>query len=300
LKDSSRLLDISLQKDLQNLDNSDFNMIYGIANIKEYVGLFVLRQDFLNRTTTLIDHATKAVRIPAETKKVWDLESTRFYLSDIPIDDPDLVLRKTEKYASKYDHRLDILQENGLTSIETDRAYLYESKNYYPRANLISAKNAIYMKHDENHAENILKAVISSDFDPSKNVIIDSDKDNSNLNSDNIESGDVGNYDFESYLPQNMKVKINIREDSYFVLSDTFYPGWEAKVDDKKVVIDKANYAFRAVFIPKGEHVLQMYYQPTFDQLGKSLTEVGVVLLFFGLACFIFLKFGKMIRYERK
>ena len=45
-------------------------------------------------------------------------------------------------------------------------------------------------------------------------------------------------------------------------LSDNFYPEWEAKIDNKNTKILKANYSFRAVSVPKGEHRVNFFYNP--------------------------------------
>jgi hypothetical protein len=46
------------------------------------------------------------------------------------------------------------------------------------------------------------------------------------------------------------------------VVTDTFYPGWKAFVDGKRAQIDRANYLFRGVTVPAGEHTLVMRYYP--------------------------------------
>jgi len=49
----------------------------------------------------------------------------------------------------------------------------------------------------------------------------------------------------------------------FFVLSNTMYPGWEARLDGRKVAILKAYGLFQAVYIPnEGEHFLEFFYSP--------------------------------------
>ncbi|MFH1799444.1 MAG: hypothetical protein ABH891_01165 [Candidatus Omnitrophota bacterium] len=49
----------------------------------------------------------------------------------------------------------------------------------------------------------------------------------------------------------------------FFVLSNTMYPGWEAKLDDRMVSILKAYGLFQAVYIPvAGEHFIDFSYSP--------------------------------------
>ncbi len=56
--------------------------------------------------------------------------------------------------------------------------------------------------------------------------------------------------------------------DGFVVLSDQFYPGWRAYVDGRESPIYRANYLFRAVPVPAGEHVVEFTYQPVSVGLG--------------------------------
>ena len=71
----------------------------------------------------------------------------------------------------------------------------------------------------------------------------------------------------------------------YLVLVDSYYPGWLAYVDGRRVPILRANYAFRAVEVPAGEHRVEFRYGPWtfYTGLCASLLSLaaGVFLLRF-------------------
>lgn len=48
-----------------------------------------------------------------------------------------------------------------------------------------------------------------------------------------------------------------------FYVSDTYYPGWKATIDNKEARIYRANYNFRAVLVPKGTSSVLFTYTPT-------------------------------------
>jgi hypothetical protein len=48
------------------------------------------------------------------------------------------------------------------------------------------------------------------------------------------------------------------------VISDVLAPGWSATVDGREAPIVRADYAFRAVPVPAGEHDVVMRYLPWF------------------------------------
>jgi uncharacterized membrane protein YfhO len=61
----------------------------------------------------------------------------------------------------------------------------------------------------------------------------------------------------------------------YLVLSDTFYPGWRAFVDGRRAEIVPADHAFRAVYVPVGQHVVEFRYQPGSLQFGAILSALA-------------------------
>jgi uncharacterized membrane protein YfhO len=70
--------------------------------------------------------------------------------------------------------------------------------------------------------------------------------------------------------------------DALFFISDTYYPGWRAFVDGKETKIYRANYAFRAIKVPKGTHEVLMYYLPNSFVFGiyLSIMGLGTLLVF--------------------
>ena len=59
-------------------------------------------------------------------------------------------------------------------------------------------------------------------------------------------------------------------------LSDNFASGWQASVDGKPEKIILANYSFRAVAIPAGEHHVVFVYKPKSFVLGMIASLVGI------------------------
>jgi hypothetical protein len=74
------------------------------------------------------------------------------------------------------------------------------------------------------------------------------------------------------------------RDGSYLVLTDQFYPGWQATVDGNQTTIYRANALVRAVWVPSGHHAIEFRYAPTSLKVGLWLASLGAAcLLFVGL-----------------
>jgi uncharacterized membrane protein YfhO len=78
--------------------------------------------------------------------------------------------------------------------------------------------------------------------------------------------------------PGSLEVLVRSQRDAFLVLSEVFYPGWEARLDGREVEILCANYIFRAVLVPRGEHTVSLRYRPRSVLWGALLTGVFVVL----------------------
>ncbi|MCC6537691.1 MAG: YfhO family protein [Bryobacterales bacterium] len=62
------------------------------------------------------------------------------------------------------------------------------------------------------------------------------------------------------------------------VLSDTWYPGWQATVDGRPVPIVEVDGALRGVVATAGRHVIEMRYRPGSVYLGFALTLLGAAV----------------------
>jgi hypothetical protein len=70
------------------------------------------------------------------------------------------------------------------------------------------------------------------------------------------------------YQAERLNLKINCGESGYLVLTDTYFPGWRARLDGEPVRIEKAADIVRAVPVPPGDHSIHMFYQPWGFRLG--------------------------------
>lgn len=78
------------------------------------------------------------------------------------------------------------------------------------------------------------------------------------------------------YSDQGLSIKTSTNIQAPLFISNVFYPGWKAFLDNREVPIGKMNYMFQSVNIPEGIHLLELKYQP------KSFF-VGLYLALFGL-----------------
>jgi len=84
--------------------------------------------------------------------------------------------------------------------------------------------------------------------------------------------------------PDVMRLETSAEAPGLLVLSETYDPHWRATVDGEDVEIMSANFMFRAVPIPAGEHVVELRYEPVPLQIGLGISAVTVAVLVPALA----------------
>lgn len=88
----------------------------------------------------------------------------------------------------------------------------------------------------------------------------------------------TGNAEIILYEPNSVKIRVITPTTSFLVLSDTYYPGWKAFVDDEEVKIYRTNYAFRGVVVPEGAHTVVFRYKPTSFAIGLWISAVSFLI----------------------
>jgi hypothetical protein len=79
-------------------------------------------------------------------------------------------------------------------------------------------------------------------------------------------------------LPECVVVAVKSDGPAYLVLADTFDPGWSATMDGQPAPIRPAYIAFRAVYVPAGEHTVVFTYRPAGFEIGLVLSTCGLLL----------------------
>ena len=81
------------------------------------------------------------------------------------------------------------------------------------------------------------------------------------------------------YQPERVVVEATLDAPGALVLADTWYPGWQARIDGQPAPVLRANYLFRAVLLPAGQHVVQFEFRPASLRLGAGVSLAAALLL---------------------
>lgn len=85
-------------------------------------------------------------------------------------------------------------------------------------------------------------------------------------------SEDIRVPEIKEYLPNKTVFKTNNDSNTILFLSDVYSKDWKAYIDDKETILMRADYAFRAIAVPQGEHIIKFVYLPNSFRYGLYLT----------------------------
>ena len=84
------------------------------------------------------------------------------------------------------------------------------------------------------------------------------------------------------YAASQVTVRALLDQPGYLVLSDAYYPGWTAAVGGRPVPVLPANFAFRAVALEPGEHVVEFRCSPPGLKPGALVSAMTIIALWVG------------------
>ena len=87
-----------------------------------------------------------------------------------------------------------------------------------------------------------------------------------------------GRVTLAAYRASEVELDIDMETPGLVVLSDTFYPGWEAAVDGAPQPIVRANYFARGVFVDRGQHRVVFRYAPDSYRNGWWISIASLVI----------------------
>ncbi len=83
------------------------------------------------------------------------------------------------------------------------------------------------------------------------------------------------------YRAERMVVETRSARPSYLVMSESFDPGWHARVDGKEAAVLEANLYFRAVPLTAGSHRVELFYRPASYIWGWRVFGLSLIVVVF-------------------
>jgi len=151
--------------------------------------------------------------------------------------------------------------------------YIVENKQAVPRISLF------YKIERENNAQKILSTLFNRTFNPLTTVVLEGNP-HYQYNNTPLHT----NISLYAYTENSIRINSRTNVPTILVLDDNYYPGWNAYVDGHLTKIYRANYTFRSIILPAGNHHISFIYEPSSLKIGTIISGISFFLLV--LLCF--------------
>jgi hypothetical protein len=162
-----------------------------------------------------------------------------------------------------------------------------ERENYFPRAWLVDS----FVVVKENEIKNYMQ---KTPIDYRRTVVLEKMPTFVKNTADSLSNVSVTCL---FYSDNYFKYRIKTNKSAFLVLSEIWYPDWTAYVDGIQFEVYRANYCFRAVEIPKGEHILEMKFESNAFKFGTFITSLTIFLVLVGLVLTYRFEIGKHLHF---
>jgi O-antigen/teichoic acid export membrane protein len=242
----------SYDKPNEKVFNPNVGMFYGLADIRGYDS--IIPKQYADLMGSL-----------APQDELLYNRIAPFYNPD-PLSSPLINLLNV-----KYVLTTRPLPNAGYTLVYDDEIKIYRNDRVLPRAFMVPQARVIF-----NRAALLAQM---KHFDPTREVLLEQDPGLTTVGSCALKPVSI-----DKYSSTEVVVKSDQACAGWLVLSDSYFPGWIAQIDSADTPLYRADYNFRAVYVPAGAHTVRFKYSPVSFRAGIIGSFLGAMLVLLGFA----------------
>ncbi len=174
--------------------------------------------------------------------RLWQLMSVRYVVDQRDISDPGLQL-----------------------VFEEDELKVFEMGDPFDRVWFVSETEAIF------NNEQAIARLAADDFDLRRTAIVAAPLNVSLEDSDATAA-------IVDFNPTRLDVEVDASGRQLMVVSQIYYPGWQAKIDGQPAELLQVNAALQGVVVPAGNHLVQLTFWPNTFVWGLIISGVALLI----------------------
>jgi hypothetical protein len=118
-------------------------------------------------------------------------------------------------------------------------------------------------------------------FDPAAMALVDAGEEQAASSQDGSRSSGRPSalVTTQSVEPGRIRVNVTSTSGGFLVLSESYYPGWRARIGNRDVPVQRANLALQGVSVPPGEHVVTFEFSPLSLRAGAAASLIALAAL---------------------
>lgn len=100
-----------------------------------------------------------------------------------------------------------------------------------------------------------------------------------------------------SYAPNRLTYETNNAQDGIAVFSEIYYPdGWHVTIDGQPAELARADYILRTMYVPAGQHTIEMSFDPTSLHVTEGIAYGALALLVIGIIVAVLIAKRKYVK----
>lgn len=100
-----------------------------------------------------------------------------------------------------------------------------------------------------------------------------------------------------SYAPNRLTYETNNAQDGIAVFSEIYYPdGWYVTIDGQPAELARADYILRTMYVPAGQHTIEMRFDPTSLHVTEGIAYGALALLVIGIIVAVLIAKRKYVK----
>jgi len=150
---------------------------------------------------------------------------------------------------------------------------MLETKRYQPRALIL--RDFLFTPSYKEH----LQALKDPDFDPQKTLLLEKSEESTVAGTIRHDAAGSDSVVIEHYSPNRIRLTASCPAGGMLLLSELYYPGWKAYVDEKPVPVCRADYLLRAIPLEPGSRAVSVVYRPASFFTGLVISTLTILAL---------------------
>jgi hypothetical protein len=182
----------------------------------------------------------------------------------------------------------DPAKQERLNLVYNKEIKIYENPRVFPRA-FVSQQYVVQKEKDR-----IFETLKDESFDLRSQIVLEEEiPEELKRKLAQSPQGEDSQAVIKKYEVDQVECIVRMKSPGFLVLSDLYYPGWNAYVDGKKEKIYQTDYILRSVFLDAGAHDVKFIYEPHSFKIGVWISGVTAFFIFI-------LLLGKALLRQRK
>ncbi|MDP2874343.1 MAG: YfhO family protein [bacterium] len=234
-------------------------LIYNLPGTEIYAGAFLRKplifNQYLHSAFISTDNPNE-LQVAPVAKPLLSLSGVKYFLSSKKITDPDFKLLKEIPFPDIKDQ----------TSYEIINLRIYEYQKSLPKYFLAKRIEPTASLSETQ------RSVAFGSYQPQETLYSEEVKTTKNYTGEGelrLVNQNDGFYQWEFKSNQSQ----------ILFTSESYYPGWQAKIDDQNTSVIPTNFAFMSIEIPAGNHKVTLEYQPTYLPLAYYLSFAAAAFI---------------------